>query len=132
MAFFLTELNARLKDDESIWVLKSPLIYVSDILPDGPKRIVVPSGFETDFASVPRLPLFYWLFGDRAHRESVLHDYLYRRDSVPQATYEQANAVFLEAMALRGKPVYVRYPMWWGVCLGGRMAFHQRKVGDRL
>lgn len=129
MAKFLTELlDARLKDDDCIWVLDSPLIYESDIV----GKIVVPAGFETDFASVPRIPIFYFLFGNRAHREAVLHDYLYRINSVPQATYSQANDVFFEAMKLRGKAFYVRYPMWWGVCLGGWTAWHKRNVEDKL
>lgn len=128
MAKFLTELDARLKDDDCIWVLESPLSYESDIV----GKIVVPAGFETDFASVPRIPIFYFLFGNRAHREAVLHDYLYRINSVPQATYSQANDVFFEAMKLRGKAFYVRYPMWWGVCLGGYTSYHKRNVGDKL
>ncbi len=128
MSEFLTELDCRLKDDDSVWIIDSPLIYESDIL----GRIEVPSGFETDFASVPRVPVFYWLFGDKAHREAVLHDYLYRTDSVPVATYSQANDVFFEAMELRGKPCYVRYPMYWGVVLGGWLHFHKKCVGDRL
>lgn len=127
-AKFLSELDARLKDDDDIWVLDSPLIYESDIV----GKIIVPSGFETDFASVPRLPIIYALFGDRAHREAVLHDYLYRIDSIPQASYSQANDVFFEAMKLRGKAFYIRYPMWWAVCAAGFTSYHKRKVGDKL
>jgi len=72
------------------------------------------------------------LFGDRAHRESVIHDYLYRTDSVPQATYSQANNVFLEAMRVRGKGYFVRYAMYWGVVLGGWTAYHKKRVKDKL
>lgn len=128
MAKFITELDARLKDDDTVWVLSVPLIYESDIV----GRIRVPARFQTDFASIPRLPLIYSLFGDRAHRESVLHDYLYRIDAKPCVTLKQANDVFLEAMTLRGKPWYVRYPMFWGVCLGGAASYHKRKVSDKL
>ena len=128
MAKFLTELDARLKDDDKIWVIDSPLLYQSDIL--GP--IEVPAGFETDFASVPRIPVFYTLFGDRAHRESVIHDFLYRLDAIPQATRSQADDVFLEAMKCRGKGSFVRYAMWMGVRSGGWTAYHKRAVGDKL
>ena len=128
MAKFLTELDARLKDDDSIWVLDTPLIYESDVV----GRIEVPARFETDFASVPRVPFIYEAFGDKAHREAVLHDYLYRIDSVPQATYSQANEVFYEAMELRGKNWFVRHGMWLGVVLGGWTAFHKKKVEDKL
>jgi len=125
MSEFLTELDARLKDDDRVWVLDSPLIYVSDLF----GKIEVPAGFETDFASVPRVPVAYMLFGDRAHRESVLHDYLYRIDSRPPATFSEANAVFLEAMEVRGKSYFVRYAMYWGVVLGGWGSYHKKRVG---
>lgn len=128
MAKFLTELDARLKDDDKVWVIDSPLVYESDIL----GKIEVPSGFETDFASVPRIPIVYTFFGDRAHREAVIHDYLYRTDSIPPATYDQANDVFLEAMECRGKGWIVRKAMYWGVCCGGFTSYHKRLVGDKL
>ena len=127
MAKFLTDLDGRCIDD-GCWLLLSPLVYQSDIV----GRIVVPAGFCTDFASVPRVPFIYELFGDRAHHESVIHDYLYRIDSIPEATYSQANDVFFEAMEVRGKGTVVRYGMWYGVCLGGWGAYHKKKVNDPL
>jgi len=127
MSKFLTELDGRCISDK-IWMLLSPLRYESDIL----GLIKVPTGFQTDFASVPRVPFVYEFFGDRAHREAVLHDYLYRIDSIPLATYSQANAVFFEAMQERGKGPVVRYGMWWGVVLGGWTAYHKKKVADKL
>ena len=127
MSKFLSALDGRSVDDK-LWLLLSPLHYESDIL--GP--IKVPLGFMTDFASVPRVPIAYMLFGDRAHRESVIHDYLYRTDSVPRATYSQANNVFLEAMKVRGKGYFVRYAMYWGVVLGGWTAYHKKRVKDNL
>ncbi len=129
MSKFLTELETRLKDNDKIWVLDSPLVYASGYLK---QTITIPIGFETDFASVPRVPIFYWIYGDRAHREAVLHDYLYRIDSIPVVSYSQANEVFFEAMRVRGKGIFVRYPMWWGVCLGGFTVFHKKRVGDKL
>ena len=128
MSRFLTELDPRLKDDDSIWILDAPLIYESDIV----GKIAVPMQFETDFASVPRIPLFYTLFGNRAHREAVIHDYLYRQDSMPAVERKIADAVFLEAMEVRGKSFFVRWPMYFGVRLGGWTAYHKHKVGDIL
>jgi hypothetical protein len=129
MSRFLTELDAGLKaGSDSVWLLDKPLIYESGIA----GLIEVPAGFETDFASVPRIPVFYMAFGDRAHREAVLHDYLYRKDSVPCVSFMEANRVFLEAMKLRGKPVYISYPMFWGVVIGGYFSYHKRKVKDKL
>lgn len=127
MAKFLTELDVKCIDDGK-WELASSLRYESDIL----GKIAVSTGFQTDFASVPRVPIAYMLFGDRAHRESVLHDYLYRIDAIPSATRSQADDVFLEAMKERGKGYFVRYAMYWGVRSGGWTAWHKRMVGDRL
>lgn len=129
MSQFHTELDAKLLNDDTIWVLNFPLVYDSDVLNC---QITVPVGFQTDFASVPRLPIVYTAFGDRAHREAVLHDYLYRKDSLPIVSESLANKVFLEAMTLREKPWYVRWCMYWGVCLGGWTAYHKLCVGDKL
>ena len=128
MAEFLSALDVELCDNDAIWVLRQPLIYQSDIV----GRIEVKQGFQMDFASVPRLPLVYDLFGDRAHFESVLHDWLYTKDAMPDVTYSQANKVFLEAMKVRGKPFYIRYPMYYAVCAGGWTAWHKRNWKDKL
>jgi hypothetical protein len=72
------------------------------------------------------------LFGDRAHHESVIHDYLYRIDSVPCVGRKQADDVFLEAMEARGKGFFVRYSMYWGVRMGGWTAYHKKKLTDLL
>jgi len=127
MSKFLTELDVRLKDNK-IWVLDSSLAYESNLV----GKIEVPSRFETDFASVPRLPVIYLLWGDRAHREAVLHDYLYRMDSIPLVSFSTANKVFLEAMKIREKNWFVRWPMFLGVKFGGHSSYHKRKVSDSL
>jgi hypothetical protein len=130
MSKFLNELCFHLKEDsDKIHVLDKPLIYYSSSLDN---YITIPAGFETDLASVPRLPIAYWFWGNKAHREAVLHDYLYRIDSVPVVTFSEANQLFFEAMECRNKSVCVRYPMYWGVCIGGHSSYHKRKVFDKL
>jgi len=139
---FTTGLSADLKEGtDNVWIIDKPLKYFSELLNC---LIIVPpwfesetaekedSFFETDFASVPRVPIVYTAWGDRAHREAVLHDYLYRVDSVPQVTFDQANKVFLEAMESTGKPWWIRKCMYWGVCLGGQASYHKLKVRDKL
>ena len=141
---FQSDLCVSLKPDtDRIWLVTKPLIYYSELLG---QLITVPpwfetkepdpsedySFFETDFASVPRVPVIYLAWGDRAHREAVLHDYLYRIDSKPIVTYSQANNVFLEAMKSTGKPWYISYGMYYGVVLGGWGSYHKRRVKDKL
>jgi Protein of unknown function (DUF1353) len=130
MSKFLSELDARLLNDDTIWALDSDLVYQSDLLNC---IITVPKDFQTDFASVPRwIPIASNALIDKAHREAVLHDYLYRIDSIPVVTESKANSLFLEAMTLRAKPWFIRHAMYWGVCLGGFTAFHKLKVNDSL
>jgi hypothetical protein len=122
MIGFITELDMSLiPGEECRWRLNSPLVYMSELV----GRVEVPAGFETDLSSVPRLPLIYWLWGGRAHREGVLHDALYRLDSKPLVSFNTANKIFLEAMKSRGKPFWVRWPMYLGVCAGGRAFYHK-------
>ena len=123
---FLTELDFHLAPgSDEIYILDKPLIYRSRILN---RTIYVPTGFQSDLASVPRVPFVFWFWGGRVHREGVLHDYLYRIDSVPVVSKKVADAVFFEAMTSRGKEVFVRYPIFWGVVIGGGSSYHQRKI----
>lgn len=129
---FVTYLEVDLHpENESIWVLdRTPLVYNSALLGC---QIVVPAPileypFYTDLASVPRVPIVYELWGNKAHREAVLHDYLFRINSVPVVSFMTANRVFLEAMLSTGKPWRIAYPMFIGVCLGGYFSYHKKYV----
>lgn len=113
MSKFLTTLDVELLNDEQnegrgSWKLKNPFIYDSDIA----GLIVVPEGFVTDFASVPRVPVAFWLTGDTAHDAAVVHDYLYTTGQVKRAT---ADAVLMEAMTVTGIPAWRRYAMYYAV-----------------
>lgn len=113
---FLTMLQGQWLDDAR-FRLTSPLIYDSEV---AGMTITAPAGLITDFASVPRVPLVYTLFGDRAHHEAVIHDLCYGTHIVTKAV---ADKVFIEAMKERGKSVFVRYAMYWGVVLGGASSY---------
>jgi len=102
---------------DSLWQVISVLVYRSRIYKG---IITVPEGFVTDFASVPRVPLVYFAFGNRAHHESVIHDYIYQTHLTSKA---KADRIFLEAMKARGKPLWIRWGMYLGVILGGRKAY---------
>ena len=127
MSKFITELNVKCVSD-NLWLLCDTLVFKSTLI----GTVKVPSGFLTDFASVPRVPIAYIFFGDRAHREAVIHDYLYRTDSKPSVTKHAADKVFLEAMKDRGKSWFVRSSMYLGVCLGGSFSYHKRNVMDEF
>lgn len=115
MSAFLTELqveNATDKDDGK-WRLTAPLIYRSDV---ADQTFVVPKGFVTDYASVPRAPLVFLLCGDTSTLASVVHDFLYTAHPV---TRDIADAVLKEASLLTGVPKWRAWLMWAGVRLGG-------------
>lgn len=132
---FITELDIGLcPSHEGIWLLRTPLVYYSELLKF---EVVVPPSyidtkFYTDLASVPRIPIIYELWGNRAHMEAVIHDFLFCKNSVPNVSFTMANRVFLEAMQVREKPFYISYPMFSGVMAFSYPAFHRRNVEDDL
>jgi hypothetical protein len=95
------------------WIVVQPLVYQSDV---AKQTITVPFGFQTDLASVPRLPLVYDLCGDTASQAAIVHDYLYSTHLVDRAT---ADAVLREASVVKGVPAWRRWLMWAGVRIAG-------------
>ena len=129
MAKFLTPLEVTQRPTDRRWVLLAPLVYKSD-LSDliGTWLIKVPTGFDTDFASVPRLPFMFWFLGGRANHAAVLHDYLYRTAIVTRA---QADRVFVEAAGVEGVNWPARWTMWTGLRVGGWAAYDQRHPSNK-
>jgi hypothetical protein len=120
MSRFLTPLRAEKSGD--YWTILQPLVYMSDLARN---TFVVPEGFVTDFASVPRLPLMFLLAGNEAHEAAVVHDWLYSKQDVPRS---QADAIFKEAMGASGEPGWRSWFMWAGVRAGGWMAWNNKQT----
>lgn len=121
---FLSPLDARRLDTGCWHLLRDLRAITSD--DSGPRSWCVPVGYETDFASVPRLPFAYWFFGDTAHRAAVLHDFMYsggRDNAGAPVTRAQADAIFAAAMKADNVPAWRRGPMWLGVRLFGGGAY---------
>jgi hypothetical protein len=124
MSMFLNRLclDAADDSDNGAWIFKEDLCYRSEHMaklklaafPDG--LVTVPAGFQTDFASVPRLPVVYLLVGGRARYASCVHDFLYSKSGVSR---RDADAVFYEAACLGGGSKPLSWLMWLGVRLGG-------------
>ena len=128
MAGFKTKLATEQLTDQ-VFALTAPLVYESDLLGC---TITVPEGFQSDGASVPRVPIAYMFFGNRAHHEAVIHDALYRSDFPLEVSFSMANNVFFEAMRARGKSIWIAYAMYFGVCSGGWFSYHKKKMMDKL
>lgn len=115
---FLTPVYVRLERDDTKTLL-ADVHYESAVTG---KTYVVPAGFNTDFASVPRLPLAFLLTGGVGDRAAVIHDYLYRKGIEDRATCDK---VFAEALEATGVAAWRRGLMWAGVRVGGRSAHKQ-------
>jgi hypothetical protein len=100
------------------WVLMQELIFSSTIL----GQIIVPKGFVTDFASVPRL-LWNQIppFGKYAPA-AVLHDYAYAEGF---CTREQADHLLMEGMVDLDVDEFTRTLIFNGVRIGGQHAWDE-------
>ena len=124
---FRSRLQGWILDDQDV-ELSAPFIFYSEVLG---YEIVVPQGFVTDFASVPRAPGAFWLLGGRCKWEAVIHDYLYR---VLKVGRKVSDNVFMEAMSTPrmrngnewSQPAWVRSGMWLGVRVGGGFSYTEK------
>lgn len=132
--------------DSGRWALVRSFTFYSAKLG---RAFTVPKGFHTDLASVPRLPLMYWLCGATADEAAVIHDFLYATQLVTRA---QADDVFAEAIgviqreqeaeaAAAGVPAWRRKVkaaadrvrrgmMWAGVRVGGASHWRAPKIAQ--
>ncbi len=90
-------------------ILLAPLAFSSALLD---RLVIVPEGFVTDFASVPRAPLTYWLFGGVGDEAAVIHDFAYEKGLVPR---DVADDLYLEALEACGVAKWRRLAMWAAV-----------------
>ena len=142
----LVSMEIGMVGSKTIHRVHEPLRYL-----DSKKRLwIIPVGFETDLASIPRIPIVWFLWGDRVHREGVLHDFAYRINSYyhvkaafgawhpvdAQLTRGEADDLLFEAIRSespchKGEPFWVSYPVWAGVRAGGWGAYHSMMVEDK-
>lgn len=117
-----TSLDVRKVDDDSgrNWLLLSPFIVL--VVIDSVEYLIrVPDGFITDFASVPRIPLAFMLFGGIGDYGACVHDYLYRNGLF---TREICDAIYKEILLHVDKTSEFRaLAMHRGVRLGGASSY---------
>lgn len=93
--------------------------YVGDEGSDD--KIKVPKGFETDFASVPRI---FWVIlppDGKYSQAAVLHDFLYSKRLRPQ---KECDNIFLEAMEVLGVSWWKRKIMYRALRMFGFVAYN--------
>jgi hypothetical protein len=99
-------------EDGDHWRLIKPLIYEA-----ARERFVVPAGFRTDFASVPRVLTWLVPRTGKHNRAAVLHDWLTRQ---PDVSRKDADGIFLRVLRELGVPPVRRRLMYLGV----RISWH--------
>lgn len=99
-----------------LYRLNEDLIFETQLNGFSGLRIVVPAGFETDLGSTP-CPIWciFPPFGQWSPA-TILHDYLY---GLPDVSRFLADALFREAMAQLGVPVWRRVIVYYFVRLFG-------------
>jgi hypothetical protein len=129
MSSFTTPLIIRVEQRErsgrGVFTVQLPFIYEIGCEGSG-KEIIVPKGFETDFASIPRIArLFISPVGLHA-KAALVHDLLYSNRNHTM-TRLQADNVFLEAMGVLKVPLFRRTAIYLAVCSFGWIAWRKNK-----
>ena len=103
--------------------LTQDLLYVSDLLDRA--CIMVPAGFNSDLASVPRglwnLIPPWGPYADAA----VIHDYLYRVQVIKPRKF--VDQIFLEAMEVKQCRWAQRWAIYLGVRIGGWLTWNKHE-----
>ena len=112
--------------DDLNWITLAAYRYVSRSVQTG-RKIIVPKGFVTDGASVPR---FFWRaippYG-RHFNAAVVHDYLYRHHEHGM-TRDECDIIFLEIMLRDGVPPGRINAMYRAVRAFGRRSWQDGKL----
>ena len=121
----------RVEDDGGFpFTLLEPLVYDSAVL-NG--TVIVPAGFRTDFASIPRglwniLPPV-----GKYDAGAVCHDLLYREGAFNGRAIDRADAdnVLREAMEVCGVGRAQRWLIYAGLRVGGWVVWRRYRGGSR-
>ena len=109
--------------DGKTWYLRRTFAYdVGE--EDSGETIMVPQGFTTDFASIPRI---FWAILPRWGKygnAAVIHDYNYYQQKYPR---KRADEIFLEGMTVLKVPIWQKFPIFWAVRIGGWLAWYLNK-----
>lgn len=119
---FLDDLVLRDLDDAQ-WEVVREFRYDSAIFGG---RILVPVGFRTNLASIPRyVPLAFALLGDTGRKAAVVHDFLY---TVHMSDRETADQVFAEALDVLHYSAIRRWIMYQALRVFGGRAWSTDQV----
>lgn len=104
------------------WELKAPLIWQLR----GGNQLIVPAGFITDLASIPRIFQNLLSVTGRSRRAAVAHDWLYCSHLIPR---KEADQFLKEALICEGVSGFTAWLYWAGVHIGGSSPWNENKDG---
>jgi len=126
---FESQLELRHRPGHHRWEVIKPLHYRhcprAPALPAGyqprmSQLVVVPLGYLSDLASVPRMARrLVDAQSSTTRRPSVVHDFIYT-DQTHRFTKREADQMFYDALLEEGTPKALAWLMWKAVRLGGR------------
>ncbi len=115
--------DTRLEDEHAdTHRVLAPFGYYSAILE---REVWVPADFQTDWASVPKWPLFFLMLGGKGKRAALIHDYLY---TIGEIGRDLCDAVFREALTLSGYSGLTVGLFYGGVRIGGESRYNAPNV----
>ena len=109
-------------------ILLAPLNYWTDLA--GGVYLRVNKGFDTDFASIPRLLRWLISINGKHRKAAVLHDKLYSLAGSTGLPRDVCDAIFNEAMKVLGVSRWNRSMMYAVVRSGGWIAWraHSKRL----
>lgn len=119
------DLDVRYIDGDN-WKILAPFAFNSPSH-DFPS-VVIPAGFVTDFASIPRA-LWRWMppVDRRIGKMAVIHDWYYRSPGCP-VTRKDADNALRAGMHVLGATHWECEAVWAGVRIGGGHSFKPRRI----
>jgi len=108
-------------DGRTLWKVLSDFYVTHPKFPNG--FTTIPSGWVTDLASVPRIPLAWFLAGGKAPAAAVVHDWLYKSHLIPRA---DTDAVFYDLIRREDYSRGTAWLMWSAVRFAGRGAWRKQ------
>lgn len=113
MSSFTRPLRVEVLDNGRLYKLMQRFVYYRE--KNKSSTIIIPRGFITDFATIPR---FLWTilppFG-KYTKCAVLHDYLCLLYSKGKISRKEADNIFLESMNAVKIPYITKYSLYFGV-----------------
>jgi len=121
----LTPLKVELGDGKK-WRLSEKFSVYTEQLGEEKVWIEVPEGFETDFASIPKIFIPFLAWKDKFNKASVVHDWLYHTKQFDRKTSDK---IFLELQLALGISKYKAYLFYYTVRMFGWL--YWRKIIDK-